>query len=145
MVDRLRTVQGLQVPAFMYGTAWKEDDTAALVARALDAGFRAIDTANQRRHYVEAGVGEAVADAIARVQNRCFARAGWDYTVRALCSDLGIVYQGFSLLTAYIDEITTPGVRRIAARHGRTIPQIVFRFAFAVGMLPLTGTSDAEH
>lgn len=52
------------VPTFIYGTAWKEDATERLTRLALDAGFRAIDTANQRRHYVEAGVGAAVAGAI---------------------------------------------------------------------------------
>jgi diketogulonate reductase-like aldo/keto reductase len=47
---------------FIYGTAWKEDRTATLVEEAIRAGFRAIDTANQRRHYVEAAVGEALAN-----------------------------------------------------------------------------------
>lgn len=56
-------VRGSAVPAIMYGTAWKEDDTARLVRLALDAGFRAIDTANQRKHYFEAAVGEAIAAA----------------------------------------------------------------------------------
>src|SRR5438270_3541240 len=51
------------VPGFLYGTAWKEDRTAGLTELALRAGFRAIDTANQRRHYFEAGVGEALAAA----------------------------------------------------------------------------------
>lgn len=50
---------------FLYGTAWKEDDTERLVRLAIAAGFRGIDTANQRRHYHEAGVGAAVAAAIA--------------------------------------------------------------------------------
>ena len=53
-------VDGRAVPAFFYGTAWKEDATARCVDDALAAGFRAIDTANQRKHYHEAGVGEAV-------------------------------------------------------------------------------------
>lgn len=44
----------------MYGTAWKEDKTEALVRLALEAGFRAIDTANQRKHYFEEGVGNAI-------------------------------------------------------------------------------------
>ncbi len=44
----------------VYGTAWKEDETATLVRQALQAGFRAIDTANQRKHYHEAAVGEAL-------------------------------------------------------------------------------------
>ena len=48
-------------PRLLYGTAWKEDRTEALVRLALDAGFRGIDTANQRRHYFEAAVGTAVA------------------------------------------------------------------------------------
>ncbi len=47
---------------FLYGTAWKEAETMRLVTLALRAGFRGIDTANQRKHYHEAGVGEAVAD-----------------------------------------------------------------------------------
>lgn len=46
---------------FIYGTAWKENDTERLTRLAIEAGFRAIDTANQRRHYFEAGVGAAIA------------------------------------------------------------------------------------
>jgi len=57
MADRL------SLPAFLYGTAWKEDRTASLTEMALRAGFRGIDTANQRRHYLEAGVGEGLAAA----------------------------------------------------------------------------------
>jgi diketogulonate reductase-like aldo/keto reductase len=48
-------------PRFVYGTAWKEERTESLTRTALDAGFRAIDTANQRKHYFEAAVGRAVA------------------------------------------------------------------------------------
>src|SRR5258706_13729845 len=48
------------VPAFLYGTAWKGERTSALTELALRAGFLAIDTANQRKHYFEAGVGEAL-------------------------------------------------------------------------------------
>src|SRR5579862_8945268 len=51
------------VPNFVYGTAWKEEHTPALVKLALRAGFRGIDTANQRRHYFEAGVGQGLAAA----------------------------------------------------------------------------------
>src|SRR5450755_84411 len=53
----------MPVPDFLYGTAWKEDRTAALTELAIRTGFRAIDTANQRRHYFEAGVGEGLAAA----------------------------------------------------------------------------------
>lgn len=55
-----------RVPSFLYGTAWKEDRTQALVELALDQGFRGIDTANQRKHYHEAAVGAGVRAAIAR-------------------------------------------------------------------------------
>ena len=233
----------------IYGTAWKEDRTRALVELALDAGFRAIDTANQRKHYVEAAVGEAVAasgirrdalflqtkftfargqdhrlpydpeasfgdqvrqsfarslehlqtdyvDALllhgpwggaglaaadrevwgalaaldgvraiglsnvsaeqvtafsrlgptpAWVQNRCYARTGWDREVRAVCRDLGIRYQGFSLLTANTRELAHPDVVAIAARVGRPVASIVFAFCAAIGIVPLTGTSDVAH
>jgi diketogulonate reductase-like aldo/keto reductase len=245
------------VPDLLYGTAWKEDRTEALTELALRVGFRGIDTANQRRHYVEAGVGAGLATAyragiVARdevflqtkftyrqgqdhrvpydpsadvatqvaqsmasslehlgtervdsyvlhgpasghgwtdddaeawqamvaerdagrtrllgvsnvsrrhleqmaatgaeapafVQNRCFARLGWDREVRAFCAERGIVYQGFSLLTANPEVLGHPLLSRIAARAAATPAQIVFRFARAVGMLPLTGTTSAEH
>src|SRR5688572_24145587 len=53
-------VRGVRVPWLMYGTAWKEERTEALTAQALAAGVRAIDTANQRKHYFEAAVGAAI-------------------------------------------------------------------------------------
>jgi len=251
--DRTLTLDGVRVPRFLYGTAWKEDRTRTLTALALGQGFRGIDTANQRRHYHEAGVGEGIADAaIPRdelflqtkytfqpgqdhrlpydpatpiatqveqsfasslehlgtdvldsyvlhgpsrgsglgpadweawramealhaagrvrllgisnvaldqldalcqkaavrprfVQNRCYAVRGWDRAIRHYCSANGIVYQGFSLLTANLGVIRWPEFGKIAHRHGRTLAQTVFRFALDVGMIPLTGTSDAEH
>ena len=245
------------VPDFLYGTAWKEDRTPALTELALRTGFRGIDTANQRRHYFEAGVGQGlaaayragvvtrediflqtkftyqhgqdhrlpydpsadistqVAQSMARslehlgtdhvdsyvlhgpasgygwseddveawaamvkerdagrtdrvgvsngllrhlqqmtatgaevpafVQNRCFARLGWDRGVRAFCEAHDVVYQGFSLLTANPDVLHHRLVAAIAARLHATPAQVVFRFAQAVGMLPLTGTTDPEH
>jgi diketogulonate reductase-like aldo/keto reductase len=241
------------IPTFLYGTAWKEDETERLVRLAIDAGFRGIDTANQRRHYFEAAVGAAIkASGVSRdqlflqtkftyldsqddrlpydpdadvatqvrqsfasslehlqvdaidsyvlhgpsrrhglsqddldvwrvmeelhdaqktrylgvsnvaldqlemlvaharvkpmfVQNRCFARSGWDHHVRRFCRAHGIVYQGFSLLTANVTELRTRAFREIVQRTGRTPAQVVFRFAQQIGMLPLTGTTDREH
>lgn len=63
-------VRGVRIPPLVYGTAWKEDRTQALVAQALSAGFRGIDTANQRKHYHEAGVGAALRDAFASGTHR---------------------------------------------------------------------------
>jgi diketogulonate reductase-like aldo/keto reductase len=245
------------VPSFLYGTAWKEDQTAALTEVALRSGFRGIDTANQRRHYFEAGVGEALAKAYesgvvkrediflqtkftyqrgqdhrlpydpqaslatqvaqslanslehlgtdhvdsfvlhgpssnydwteadaevwgamrkerdaghARllgvsnvslghlqqveatgaelptfVQNRCYARLGWDRDVRAFCSARGIIYQGFSLLTANREIIEHPAFVDAAKQLNATPAQLVFAFARAVEMIPLTGTTSPEH
>jgi diketogulonate reductase-like aldo/keto reductase len=257
MVDRIRDVRGGRVPSFMYGTAWKEDATKGLVREALRAGFRAIDTANQRKHYHEAGVGAAIADAmdggdvtrdelflqtkftfvdgqdhrlpydprapiaeqvgqsfqsslehlgvamldsyvlhgpsqarglgdadreawsameslhavgrvrllgvsnvtaeqlellceIARVkpafvQNRCYAARGWDAAVRAICDREGLVYQGFSLLTANRHVLAGELAAALARKHGRTPAQMVFRLAIELGMLPLTGTTSRAH
>jgi diketogulonate reductase-like aldo/keto reductase len=79
------------------------------------------------------------------VQNRCFARLGWDREVRRFCRERNIIYQGFSLLTANPEVLRHPLVAAIAARAKATPAQVVFRFAQAVGMLPLTGTSNADH
>jgi diketogulonate reductase-like aldo/keto reductase len=256
-IGQTRQVRGVAVPSIMYGTAWKEERTQALTSEAIACGFRAIDTANQRRHYVEAGVGAAIRAAIASgnvtrdecflqtkftdrrgqdqrlpydpdadlatqvrqsidsslehlgvaridsyvlhspsrafglgeadwqtwramedavqagllgllgvsnisfkqlaalidgvkiapafVQNRCFARNRWDADVRALCQRRDIVYQGFSLLTANRHALSSPRVGAIARRLGKTVPQVVFRFAIELEMLPLTGTSDSRH
>jgi diketogulonate reductase-like aldo/keto reductase len=48
---------------FLYGTAWKEEATSDCVLAALKAGYRAIDTANQRKHYNEEGVGRGLSAA----------------------------------------------------------------------------------
>ncbi|MCE9565703.1 MAG: aldo/keto reductase [Planctomycetes bacterium] len=66
MSDRPLSVEGVQVPRFLYGTAWKEEQTQRLTELALRQGFRGIDTANQRRHYHEAAVGQAIATVIGR-------------------------------------------------------------------------------
>jgi diketogulonate reductase-like aldo/keto reductase len=257
MSDRTLSIEGVRVPRFLYGTAWKEDQTQLLTELALQQGFRGIDTANQRRHYHEAAVGRAVAASIARgmaarddlflqtkftfrrgqdhrlpydpdapiatqveqsfasslehlgirvidsyvlhgptlrvglapddlaawrameaihdsgrarllgvsnvsleqlqslcrqarirprfVQNRCYAIQGWDRRVREFCAANGIIYQGFSLLTANREVLAHPEMVRIARRHGRTVSQIVFRFALEIGMVPLTGTTDSGH
>ena len=64
--------------------------------------------------------------------------------MRAFCGEHGIIYQGFSLLTANRRcSGSTAGEHRAAApdhaRAGRV------RFRRNLGMLPLTGTDDPEH
>jgi diketogulonate reductase-like aldo/keto reductase len=79
------------------------------------------------------------------VQNRCFAALGWDMEVREICRANGIVYQGFSLLTANREVLADPEIHTIAKRLGATAAQIIFRFAQQIGMLPLTGTTSERH
>jgi diketogulonate reductase-like aldo/keto reductase len=79
------------------------------------------------------------------VQNRCFAQLAWDHEVRAFCRKNDIAYQGFSLLTANPEVLRDRVVASIAQRAKATPAQVVFRFAQLVGMVPLTGTSKAEH
>ena len=79
------------------------------------------------------------------VQNRCYAALGWDAAVRAICDREGVVYQGFSLLTANAHVVGGSVVRDIARRHGRAPTQVIFRFALQLGMIPLTGTSNPAH
>jgi len=79
------------------------------------------------------------------VQNRCFAALGWDKQVRDICQAQGIIYQGFSLLTANRAVLVDPEIRAIARRLGAGIAQVIFRFAMQIGMLPLTGTTSEQH
>ena len=59
-MNRIVTYNDVEIPPFIYGTAWKKDQTARLVELAVDSGFTAIDTANQLIHYQEELVGEAL-------------------------------------------------------------------------------------
>jgi diketogulonate reductase-like aldo/keto reductase len=247
----------LNIPSMIYGTAWKENRTQQLVMDAIKAGFRGIDTANQRKHYHEQEVGDAIDELINQklitrqdiflqskfthidgqdhrlpysleascseqvlqsfasslehlktdyldsylihgptgypglsdsdlkiwstmeslvdaektlsigisnvnvqqldqlcqgsrikpnfVQNRCFANRRWDWDVRQFCQKNGIIYQGFSLLTANPEVLNDVLIGNVAARLNKNIEQVVFRLAQQLSILPLTGTTNAEH
>ena len=77
------------------------------------------------------------------VQNRCFAQQGWDNDVRVFCGENGIIYQGFSLLTA--NPFVLIAVKRIADEADKTPAQVLFRFSMHIGILPLTGTTSPIH
>jgi diketogulonate reductase-like aldo/keto reductase len=79
------------------------------------------------------------------VQNRCFAVVGWDQEVRAICQTHGVIYEGFSLLTANTEVLAQPEIRGIARRLNTGPAQVIFRFAMQIGMLPLTGTTSQRH
>ena len=54
------TSAGVKMPWLIYGTAWKKERTADLVVKAIQEGFRGIDTACQPKHYDEPLVGAAL-------------------------------------------------------------------------------------
>ena len=55
-----KTSAGVKMPWIIYGTAWKKERTADLVVKAIQAGFKGIDTACQPMHYDEPLVGAAL-------------------------------------------------------------------------------------
>jgi diketogulonate reductase-like aldo/keto reductase len=56
----LTTAADVKMPRLIYGTAWKKERTADLVMKAVQAGFKGIDTACQPKHYDESLVGAAL-------------------------------------------------------------------------------------
>jgi diketogulonate reductase-like aldo/keto reductase len=129
------------------GHGWTNADSESWEAmkKERDAGrTRLLGVSNVSLRHLEQ-MASVHTEAPAFVQNRCYARLGWDRGVRSFCRERKIVYQGFSLLTANVDVLRHSLVAGLAARMNATPAQIVFAFARAVGMLPLTGTSNAEH
>jgi len=86
----------------------------------------------------------ARAELPAFVQNRCYARLGWDRAARSFCHDHKIAYQGFSLLTANQEVLHHPLIASLTSANA-TPAQVVFSFARSIGILPLSGTTNAEH
>ena len=129
------------------GEDWKDADAEVWEAmrKERDAGrTRMLGVSNvSLQHLKQMRASDAELPAF--VQNRCFARLGWDREVRVFCSDRKIIYQGFSLLTANREVLNHPTLISTAERLGATPAQVVFSFARAIGMLPLTGTSSGEH
>lgn len=118
--------------------------------------WRAIETLHDQGHVRLLGISNVGLEQLQQlcdgarvrprfVQNRCYAVRGWDRDVREFCKANEIVYQGFSLLTANRNVLAHPDMMAIAARHKRTVVQIVFRFALDLGMMVLTGTTSEQH
>ncbi|MEK6683467.1 MAG: aldo/keto reductase [Nitrospirota bacterium] len=97
-------------------------------------------TAGQLRQLCERAIHKPMV-----VQNRCYAALGWDQEVREICRAHGMIYQGFSLLTANGAVLSDPEIQAIAKQLGAGIAQVIFRFAMQIGMLPLTGTTNPDH
>ena len=126
---------------------WTEDDAEVWEAmrKERDAGrTRLLGMSNVSLRHLQQMAADST-ELPAFVQNRCYARLGWDRALRLFCIEHTIVYQGFSLLTANQEVLRHPPIASLAATANAMPAQIVFAFARAVGMLPLTGTSNAEH
>ncbi len=135
----------LHGPASGYGWTDADAEVWEAMQRERDAGrARLLGVSNVSLRHLEQMI-EVHSEAPAFVQNRCYARLGWDREVRLFCRERKIVYQGFSLLTANVEVLRHPVASGIAARANATPAQVVFAFARSVGMLPLTGTSRAKH
>src|SRR5438046_8426109 len=76
---------------------------------------------------------------------RCLVLECWDHEMHSLCQKENIIYQAFSLLSGNRQALLKSCVTKIAHRYNKTVPQVVYRFAFELGMLPLTGTTDVAH
>jgi diketogulonate reductase-like aldo/keto reductase len=135
----------LHGPSSGYGWTDADGEVWDAMKKERDAGrARLLGVSNVSIGHLEQMV-ESDSENPAFVQNRCYARFGWDREVRSFCRERKIVYQGFSLLTANAEVLRDPVVTGLAARANATPAQVVFAFARAVGMLPLTGTSNGEH
>jgi len=135
----------LHGPSSGYGWADADGEVWEAMGRERDAGrTRVLGVSNVSLQHLEE-MKAANLELPAFVQNRCFARFGWDHEVRAFCLKHEIIYQGFSLLTANQEVLNHPPFIDVAAKLNATPAQMVFSFASAIGILPLTGASNAEH
>ena len=79
------------------------------------------------------------------LQNRFYAKTGYDAALRAFCATHDIRYQSFWTLTANPHVLKERSLRSIAARHRVTPEQTFFRGLIHAGITPLTGTCSREH
>ncbi|WP_136807380.1 aldo/keto reductase family protein [Desulfosediminicola flagellatus] len=253
--NRFLTSTGRVIPWCIYGTAWKKERTANLVVKAIEAGFRGVDTACQPRHYNESQVGDALKRVLGKgirreeiylqtkytaidgqdpksvpytvnasvteqvnqsvevslknlqtsyidtlilhspmrdyeqtleawrtmesivasgqvyqlgisnfydlalverlyedvevkpvvLQNRFYQETGYDKELREFCSNKGMFYESFWTLTANPHVLSSNAIKAIAQKHGKTAPQIFFRFLNQSRVVFLTGTCDEQH
>ncbi|MBU3888336.1 aldo/keto reductase [Methylosinus sporium] len=79
------------------------------------------------------------------IQNRFYAKTGYDREIRAFCAKHEIFYQSFWTLTANPETLAKPEFVALAEKYGRGRAQIFFRFLTQQNILCLTGTSSQEH
>ncbi|PAY16146.1 xylose reductase, partial [Rhodopirellula sp. SM50] len=105
------------MPRFIYGTAWKEDDTQRLIELAIEQGFRGIDTANQRRHYHEAAVGKAIAASIGRrlvVRDELFLQSKYTFQRG---QDHRLPYDSEAPIPTQVEQSLASSLRHLGTDH----------------------------
>jgi diketogulonate reductase-like aldo/keto reductase len=81
----------------------------------------------------------------ASLQNRFHNKTAYDRELRAFCQAHGVAYQSFWTLTANPHVLAHPVLQGLAQRYGCTPSQVFFRYLTQVGVVPLTGTTSAQH
>lgn len=79
------------------------------------------------------------------VQNRFYQATEYDRDLRHWCSAHGVLYQSFWTLTANPHLLASSVLGSIARDHGKTGPQVLFRYLSQTGIVPLTGTCSLQH
>jgi diketogulonate reductase-like aldo/keto reductase len=79
------------------------------------------------------------------LQNRFYADSHYDVDLRKFCRARGVVYQSFWTLTANPGILASAEIKQLAEQYRRTPAQILFRYLTQIGIVPLTGTTAAEH
>lgn len=79
------------------------------------------------------------------VQNRFYADTNYDRGIRAYCDQHQISYQSFWTLSANPQLLAHKTVTGLAATHGRSAAQVLFRYLTQIGVVPLTGTKSLTH
>ena len=126
-------------------------------AKQMDEVWRAMERLVERGGVRQLGISNCYQiDAIARlhdtsrvplavVQNRFYATTHYDAEIRSYCLQHDIIYQSFWTLTANPGILAHETVQQLAATHGRTAAQVLFRYLTQIGVVPLTGTSSTKH
>jgi diketogulonate reductase-like aldo/keto reductase len=80
------------------------------------------------------------------LQNRFYAKSGYDVEIRRFCVDNNIKYQSFWTLTANPHVLRSDIMNSIRSKRiGVTAAQIFFKFVRSQGIIPLSGTTSVEH
>jgi diketogulonate reductase-like aldo/keto reductase len=79
------------------------------------------------------------------LQNRFYAKSGYDRELRAFCLAHGVLYQSFWTLTANRALLSQAPLDGLARQYAVTPEQVLLRGLTQLGICPLTGTTSEQH